>query len=205
MRGLRLITIPALMAVCAVVPAADAWGSSGRPSQETLRQLPALPAAASALRQGAPSTRPATCIGSRRHPGASRRGRGPLSITKRPLCGGGSTCTTTSVSAGYTPFTLSTSINWCYNGSTVSTADPPGGATSHGGNGWYYWSYWEWNTFTRWSYCCQGNSVYTIRKTGRWACVHECGSATYACTYNQIDLYANGTVWRNQGDTVYNC
>jgi hypothetical protein len=106
-------------------------------------------------------------------------------------------CRTTSTSGGTYPMTLATTVTWCWNGTNVTSASPAGGSTTHGPGGWWGSVYYQWDTYTRWSYGYLGTPNYDIYKTGRWHCLGDGDCSLYfgdhACVYTYLHLHGNGT------------
>jgi hypothetical protein len=193
MSRLRLLALIGLVATAAVVLAVPAESSS--PRVALTRALDVSPEVCARL--------PVRAVG-RGAFGYRAPWRAGLQ-SRRPLCGGGfQGCRTTSTSGGSGSMTMSTSIYWCWTGYSVGYVDPPGGTTHASAGGWFYWSWWEWDHFTRWSYCCVGQYTYNIYKTGRWVCTYSCGSATYACVHNALHLHGNGS-YAVRPSAVENC
>jgi hypothetical protein len=121
--------------------------------------------------------------------------RGGRLLSARPMCS--SSCNVISTSGGRPPMEMWTTVEWCWNGQVVTYVGPPGGSTGHSGGGYWgtdgYYSYFDWDGYTRWSYCCVGGYQYDIYKTGRWRCTFNCGSTNYACVHNALHLRANGS------------
>lgn len=103
--------------------------------------------------------------------------------------------------AGEQSMTLETTITWCWDGGNVVYVDVPGGSTTRGPGGYHYdpfWSYWEWDQFTRWSYGYLNTPNYDIYKTARWRCIAgNCAGRHYGCVHNVIHLNGNGTYSTN--------
>jgi hypothetical protein len=129
---------------------------------------------------------------------------GPRYVTSDP---GGGSCRTTQTSTNAPPFSMSTSILWCWDGINVVSVDVPGGQTNQSSGGVYVdGTTWGQTSAQEWAWCCVGTSQYYIHKIGRWACAWwDSNCPLYKkCTRNYMTLNGNGTYSTNPS-SPYNC
>ena len=106
--------------------------------------------------------------------------------------GGGGGCKTTVTDGSSDAVWMRTEVFWCWDGRVVTTASP---STSHGED----WRY-LWEGLTTDSYCCVGQSTWSLTRVGRWENVFV--SNAHLCVRNELHLNGNGSYSTNPGEYV---
>jgi hypothetical protein len=105
-------------------------------------------------------------------------------------------CRNLSLTSGTYDFSMTTSFDYCWNGSAVTSVSPTGGSSTVVTP----WS-WTFKGFPTNSYCCVGQWSYYIHRVAWW---EDDFTGSDVCIRHRIDVQGNGA-WQRNGSDTYNC